>query len=289
MKACGVIEVITPKKFVLNGLWFGPRRPKRAIVWVHGLGSSAFRQLGIVERLVDKNTAVITFNNRGFGTINSVKRRIGNTSKSISVGTAHEIFTDSVDDIQGAIDFVRRAGVKNIYLAGHSTGCQKSIYWASKKGGRGVKGIILLAPISDYSTHIMLQGKRRVARATIVARALVRGGKKHEMLPAHIWYQEFDAQRFLSLSTPDSVEEIFSYAQPKKNPRILKTVKVPLLVLLGEKDEYGDRPAEGIAEWFKMHVQARKSDIRIIPGAPHSFADSEQRVATTMRRWIASL
>ena len=76
MKACGVIEVITPKKFVLNGLWFGPRRPKRAIVWVHGLGSSAFSQLGIVDHLADTDTAVITFNNRGFGTINSVKRRI---------------------------------------------------------------------------------------------------------------------------------------------------------------------------------------------------------------------
>src|SRR3989344_6146125 len=119
MKACGVIEIITPKKFVLNGLWFGPQRPKKTIVWVHGLGSSAFSKLDIVERLVDKNTAVITFNNRGFGTINSVKRRIGNTSKSISVGTAHEIFTDSADDIQGAINFARRAGIKNIYLAGH--------------------------------------------------------------------------------------------------------------------------------------------------------------------------
>src|SRR3989344_3994372 len=109
------------------------------------------------------------------------------------------------------------------------------------------------------------------------------------MLPAHIWYQEFDAQRFLSLSTPDSVEEIFSYAQPKKNPRILRSVKVPVLVLLAEKDEYGDRPAKKIAEWFKEHIRARKSDVRVISGAPHSFADSERKVATTILRWIASL
>ena len=66
MRPCFQIEIVTPKKFVLNGLWFGSKKPKRVIVWVHGLGSSMFSKLGIVDQLVDKETAVVMFNNRAY-------------------------------------------------------------------------------------------------------------------------------------------------------------------------------------------------------------------------------
>lgn len=278
-----VIEIVTPKKFILNGLWFGPRRPSRTIIWVHGLGSSAFSKLEIVRRLADKSTSVITFNNRGHDKAAIVARTNG--GKKVLAGASHEVFTDCADDIQGVINFVRKAGIQHIYLAGHSTGCQKSIYWASRKKAHGVKGIILLAPISDYSAELMLQGKQRLARAAAAAHALVRRGKKHELLPADMWHDTFDAQRFLSLYTPDSVEEIFSYAQPKKIPRILKSVRVPLLVLLAERDEYGDRPAKRIAQWFEKHL-ACNHKILVIRKSPHSFLASERTVAAAIRRWI---
>jgi len=56
MHSCEPIEIVTPKKVLLNGLWFGVRKPKSVIIWVHGLGSSAFSKLDIVRKLVDKNT-----------------------------------------------------------------------------------------------------------------------------------------------------------------------------------------------------------------------------------------
>ena len=289
MRECRVAEIVTPKRVLLNGLWFGAKRPNRVIIWVHGLGSSVFSKLDIVEKLVDKNTAVVSFNNRGHDKVSRIahlgENKIG---KTILGGSAHEKFIDCVDDIQGAINFVRRVGVKDIYLAGHSTGCQKSIYWAHRKKGRGVKGIILLAPMSDWSAEMMLQGKARLARAASVARALVRRGKKHQLLPAGIRPDYVDAQRFLSLYTPESVEEIFSYAQPKKNPRILKSVRIPTLILLAEKDEYGDRPAKKIAGWFKKHLGPSHETL-IIPRATHSFHGNEVRVASATKKWIKTV
>jgi len=286
MRECRVAEIVTPKRVLLNGLWFGAKRPNRVIIWVHGLGSSVFSKLDIVEKLVDKNTAVVSFNNRGHDKVSRIahlgENKIG---KTILGGSAHEKFIDCVDDIQGAINFVRRVGVKDIYLAGHSTGCQKSIYWAHRKKGRGVKGIILLAPMSDWSAEMMLQGKKRIARATMVARALVGRGKKHQLLPTGVWHEHIDAQRFLSLYTPDSVEEIFSYAQPKKNPKILKSVRVALLVVLAEKDEYGDRPAKKIANWFERHLEETRQ-ISIIPRVPHSFQGGEKAVASAVRDFL---
>ena len=191
MVPCFAIDdIVTPKKFVLRGLWFGSKKPKRVVVWVHGLGSSAFTKLGIVEQLADKETAVLAFNNRGFERVAEIKYGSGKNTKWITAGAAHEKFTDCVDDIQGAINFVRKQGVKNIYLAGHSTGCQKSIYWAHKQKGRGVKGIILLAPVSDYAGALHKYGNAKLARAAKAARALIRAGKTQEFLPKSLWPEE---------------------------------------------------------------------------------------------------
>src|SRR5262245_33388648 len=133
MHATHATEIVTPKKVLLNGLWFGrcsaeatqdkPTKPKRTIIWIHGLGSSAFSKLGIVEKLVDEDTSVLTFNNRGHDAVT----RIGTTTgKKKTAGAAFEKFEECADDIQGAINFAKKAGAKQIYLAGHSTGCQKS-------------------------------------------------------------------------------------------------------------------------------------------------------------------
>ena len=140
MISAGVVEIVTPKGVLLNGLWFGPAKPKCVVVWVHGLASSLWSRHSLIQKLIDANTAVLMFNNRGHDTISRVsteKKRVGHA------GGAHEVFTECVDDIDGAVKFAQKQGVKNVYLAGHSTGCQKSIYWAHKRASKGVKGIML--------------------------------------------------------------------------------------------------------------------------------------------------
>lgn len=260
LNPCFLIDIVTPKKFKLNGLWFGPTKPKRVVIFVHGLSSSAF-QTALAEAFVDKKTAVITFSNRGHNKIAKIYR-LNNTKKgyhSVLAGQAHEVFTECVDDIQGVINFVQATGVRDIYLAGHSTGCQKSIYYVSRKGNqKNVKGIILLAPLSDYAAALKFDTDGKLAKATKVAQDLVRKGKKHELLPESVAPNPIDAQRFLSLYTPDSVEEIFTYAQPKKNPRTFKSVETSMVVLLAGNDEYGDRPAIDIAAWFEKHARSKK-------------------------------
>src|SRR3989344_1989253 len=239
LKPCFLVDIVTPKRFKLNGLWFGKAKPKRVIILVHGLSGSAF-WTSLAEALVDRHTAVVTFSNRGHNKVAKLYR-LDNTKKgyhSVTAGQAHEVFTDCVDDIQGVIDFVRGAGVRDIYLAGHSTGCQKSVYYASRKGNqKKIKGLILLAPLSDYAGAVKSDTGGRLWRATKVARGLVKRGKGHDLLLASVALGPIDAQRFLSLYTPDSAEEIFTYAQPKKNPKAFKSIQLPILTVFAEDDE----------------------------------------------------
>lgn len=289
MKPAHVLEIVTPKKFILNGLWFGPLKPKRAIILIHGLTSSAFGAAAIREALLaTRGTAVITFNNRGFETVTSVKQKNGKETIYHSAGSAHEVFADCVDDIQGAVNLVKKTGVKNIFLAGHSTGCQKSIYWASRTGGKGVKGIILFAPISDYSSETKSDNNGRMREATALAEKLVKDGKPHELLPRSASpIMALDAQRFLSLYTKESIEEIFPYAHDKK-PTTYASVKLPILTVIAAEDEYADVPPTHMAEWFGANTSSKRFVSAIIPRVKHSFRGGEAGITTVVQKWISA-
>lgn len=281
MRACHHVEIVTLKRFLLHGLWFGKTRAKRVYIFVHGLNSTLFNKLSFVEMLAKGNSAVLTFNNRGHDMVSSLRSADG--KKRIRAGGAHEVFNDCVDDIQGAVQFARRIGAREVYLVGHSTGCQKAVYWASKNaGGKGVRGIVLLAPVSDFASETARAGKK-LSQAVRMARKLVRAGKKHELLPPHVWPYPFDAQRFLSLYTPDSSEEIFSYVQPAKKARTLQAVKKPVLAMWAEKDEFNTEPHERVAEWFNAHI--RNGAFISIPKTNHSFRGTEKRVIKEIRRF----
>lgn len=283
-----VVTITTPKKFLLRGLWFGSKKPKRVIVWVHGLRGSAFSMLSIVEKLADTHTAVLTFSNRGNGIVNQISST-KKKGKPLLAGSAHEVFTDCVDDIQGAITFARKKCARGVYLAGHSTGCQKSIYWAYKKG-KGVRGILLLAPVSDYAGALKNHGKRKVGRATAYARALITHGKKHELVPRAIWSEELDdAQRLISLYSPDSEEEIFTYAQPNKVPRALKSVRVPLLVLWAAKEQYAYRKPDAVKAWFAKHIAGKNFRFATMANVKHGFKGGEEAVGREIKKWIRGI
>lgn len=283
MRRCFAIELETPKKYRLRGLWFGSLQAKTVFIFLHGLSGSAFSMGDMLDRLVTPKSAVLSFNNRGFEWVSTLRR---GKSKRSNGGAAHEIFTDCVDDIDGAIRFAKRQGAKKIYLVGHSTGCQKSIYWASKRnGGRGVAGILLFGPISDYEAEVHRKGKSAMEKAIRAAKSLVARGKKHDFLQSGTWYEHLDAQRFLSLYEPQSAENIFPYGRPTQKPRALEAVKAPVLAIWADKDEYSDRESTEVKKWFEKHVRSRHRFL-IVPGVGHGFKGAEKKVAGEIQRFI---
>lgn len=273
MQTVQLCEIRTPKMFILNGIWYGPKRAKRVFIHVHGLGGNMLNTVGraLGEHMTDSQTAVLSFNNRGSGTISKAYKDAPRSKKgyeSVLAGAAHEVFTDCVDDIEGVVRYVRSHGAKDVFLIGHSTGCQKSLYWASKKG-KGVDGIVLLAPVADYPAMKNAVGAKVLMRATKAAEKLVAQKKKHELLPPTAWPELIDAQRFLSLYSGKGHEEIIPYWNPAKRPTALRSIQTPVLAVVAGDDEYHDRPAEEIAGWFLEHIYTGESIV--IPHAAHSF------------------
>ncbi len=281
MEPCYLVQIQTPKKILLNGLWFGNRKMKTVIILVHGLTASAFSLPRIRAALLSKAISVLTFNNRGFEQIAEVKKKIGQKIKWVPAGAGREHFRKSADDIQGVVDFARAQGARNIFLAGHSTGAQKIVYWASRSKRMGrVGGLVLLGPLSDYAGT-----KVKYASALRYARTEIKKGRGHTLMPPKFghWFP-IEAQRFVSLYSPDSAEEIFSYAS-RRSPSTLSKVKLPILAIFAGSDEHSDRPVKKIANWFAEHLKVG-DQIVIVPRVKHSFKGGESAVARAIREFI---
>ena len=149
-----------------------------------------------------------------------------------------------------------------------------------------MKGIILLAPVSDHAAAIKFDRAGQLARLTKLARKLVAEGRKHQLMPSMLSDGSLnDAQRFLSLNTPNSIETTFPYEQKGKRPRVLQAAKKPILVVWAAEDEYADRPAGEVADWFDKNIK-RQHKVVIVSGAKHSFRGAERLVAEEIKAFI---
>ncbi len=284
-----LVSFLTPKKLKLNGVWLGSDAADTAFIFLHGLGGSLFSRSPLTSLLAGKKQAVFALNNRGSGTINYFKKEVKSKPTYFLAGVAHEVFTDCVDDIDGAVAYVQQRGAKNIYLLGHSTGCQKSIYYLSKRPHSPVRGAILLAPVSDYASIIKTVDPKVYRRALSAARKLVATNKSQVLLPEKLWLPQYSAQRFLSLFTPDSPEEIFTYGS-KAKPVALRRANKPILAILAELDQVASCNADELAAWFKNELNnGNNSKTIIIKGADHGFEDKEVELAKIIITWLKAL
>ncbi|MFA6513934.1 MAG: alpha/beta fold hydrolase [Patescibacteria group bacterium] len=287
-----VIKIITPKNIALHGFIFSSKRVKTIYIFLHGLSGNLFSRIALAEKMVADGATVMVFNNRGFGLINQFRKinpRQPDEYESLVIGQAHEVFEDCVDDIDGAINTALNLGYKKVILVGHSTGCNKAAYYLSQKNPTCITGAILLAPMSDYADGIKFTDPKIFNRALKEAKRLIAAGKPGALLPADYWSRPIDAQRFISLFTPESKEEMFSYAVPDKKPIILQKIKKPFLVVLAGEDQFTDRPMKDVFAWFKKALIGKQAGPLMIKKSLHSFTGYEAKVKNIIFDFVKKL
>lgn len=265
---------------LLSGLIVEPKgRKKAALIWVHGM-ASAFDTGQVMMRLVSsqltkQGVGYFKFNNRG--------HHLADYGARGYVGTGFEKFRGSLKDIDAVVRYVRSRGYKRIFFAGHSTGANKIVYYAHRNP-RVTKGLILLAPVSDIVGFMKDKGKDEWKEALRIAKKLVRKDPK-SFMPSE--YGIWSATRFLSAHQPGFVEDTFPWYNPKARWTALRSIRRPLLVLFGDKDDYLDRPVKEVIESFRTHaVRTRSFSSQAFIGAPHGFQDFQYAVSRTIVKWI---
>ncbi len=255
----------------LDGFWsHGRKLAPTLLVYVHGMFSN-FHGSRLKKAFLSAPAAggpdVLSFNNRGSGQ-----------------GVLDERFNDCLADLDAALAFARRQGYRHIVLAGHSTGCQKIVYYQARRQPRAVRGLVLLGPMDDLAITRRDLG-RRFGYWLARARRLVRTGQGDTRLPAGC--QGFSARRFLSVADSRQVEaRVFNYAAPL---RYFQRVRVPQLAVFGTEEEYACRPVAEMAAILRRQAPGAGLDILMVRGADHGFHGREERTAARILAWIRQL
>lgn len=284
-------QIITKDGIPLEGLLFQPnRKGKTAAVWFGGLTSrfskNPERTNVLADIFIKNGISFATFDHRGLGVINSFKTGKGKNKKYILGGTTFEKFEHSVLDIEAILIFLRKRGYKKIFLLGHSTGANKTAYYIWKRGGYGVTGAVLLGPLSDIP-GIKAELGRKYFTVLKTAGKMVKKSRGKELLPFKLVNGAFwSAERFWSIAREGSKEDAFPYYDPKRKFYWAKKVRLPVYVVIGEKDEHTDRPVKEILEAFKKQIPQKWFYGTIIKDADHGFAGRENVLARKLTSWI---
>lgn len=274
-------SIKTSDGITLDGIYVPPQHKSRiALIWIHGLagyfysGQKRIHELGLSAS--KNNVGFFQFNTRGHDIVSK--------SSTGFTGAAFENFKDSVFDINAVINFAKRLGYKKIILAGHSTGANKTLFYIYKTRNPAVKGLLLLGPVNDTTSEIKRIGFQNFRRALKTAQKLAQKNI-NTFLPQQ--FGIYTAKRYLSFHTNTSTENVFPYNNPSAKWKELHSVRIPIAVVFGSREEHIDRPAQKLIEIFKKNaVNAKSFSGIIIKNADHGFHKKETELAREIINWI---
>ncbi len=283
-----LINARTYDGLTLPGVIFEPSRGRTVLVWVPGLGgpfTSHLKRTNMLAQVLARHgIALAVFNTRGSYTVAHLK--VGVARRIITAGEAFEHFTDCKYDIAAMVRTVKALGYRKVVLAGHSTGANKVAYYCSRPG-HGVAAAIMLGPVSDIPGLRQQYGKKF---NTVLARArtMVQQGRGGELLPSSLvgsWF--WSAARLLSVATPGKPEDTFPYYDSNRKFPWVKNWRLPLLVILGSRDQFLDRPARDILNAFDKQCKPIKQyRFELISGADHSFTRHGRELSRVLVSWV---
>lgn len=279
-------SIRTRDNVTLEGIIVRPeRKSKTALIWLHGLSSRFSSGQTLIDELSARcarnGIAYLKFNTRGHDIAAP-----GSKEKEM-MGAGFEKFEECIRDIRAMIQFARKLGHTEIILAGSSTGANKALYYIYKTNDPRVKGLVLRGAVSDVSVGIQTYGAKKLSRGLVAARRMAMK-KSRALMPPE--FGVYSPQRFSSLFSPGSPEDVFPYHNLNASWRELKSVKIPIAVILGSRDQYLDRPAKELISMFRKNAASTKSFSGIIiKGADHSFHRKEKELTTTIIHWIRKI
>ena len=251
------------------------------LLFIHGMGGNFYKE-GFLKGAQNLKAGISFFslNTRGAEIVKDFKDINGDHHM---IGTALEKFEDSTKDIGAAVDILEDMGYGRIHLMGHSTGCQKILYYAWKTYDPGIKSLIHIAPAEDYEIWKNALGNDFDTFVKI-ARGMLKNGKGDEIImplykkTGELW----SASRFLSFASRDNYEaRMFNY----ENLEIFSQVTLPTQIFLGTEDPYFPRGVEWYASKLRNAYKGRNLRIEIMPG-DHSFHGYENEVFEKIAEFI---
>ncbi|HSX36618.1 MAG TPA: DUF1749 domain-containing protein, partial [Patescibacteria group bacterium] len=214
-------------------------------------------------------------------------------------GTHYEKIVDSVQDIDGAVAFLKEQGYAELYLMGHSSGANKICVYDAEAKNNPFKKYVLAGPGDDSGLFYNELGEKKFWLALRYARQSIKHNRAEQIMPKYTGMYPFSAQAAADILNPDGNYNTFPLYEATtkrlgKKPLFKEYahIKKPMLVIYGENDEYtytggGTKPALNIFREFSHPDTLKHSDFKIVPSTDHGFHGRETGFAKMVADWLS--
>lgn len=290
------VEFQTKDGLTLPGLLYRGKKDKAAVIYLHGNGSSSVfydetKNRPLASALAKKSISILYFNNRGAHNIKKLYVKQGGTRVRRRFGMAYEKIKECIEDIDGAVSFLKKWGYRKFYLAGASTGANKICVFNFYKPKNDFKKYILLGGGDDIGIYYHMLGKPKFWKLLGEAKKKVKS-KQGEEIMKEMLPELFSYMGFFDIANPDGDYNVFPFYEVLRKVKLstkplfrhFKSMRKQTLVVYGDQDEYAWGDVPKVVEMLKSYQP--KLVYRIIKGADHGFKNHENQLAGTVARWL---
>jgi pimeloyl-ACP methyl ester carboxylesterase len=252
-----LLQVSTSDGLYLHGFYCPTSDKKNALLHIHGFEGNFYENnfvYSLIKNLSQNNIAFLAVNTRG-NNKNSDFNTVDGGCKTI--GSWNELLEEAHIDISAWIKFLLDQGYQEIILQGHSLGTLKVIrYLFEGEYKDKISKLILLSPFEKHTPS-----------------------------------SDLSPQTFESWDNQSDFARVFDFSATDYGFPILKQIKIPTKIIVGEKDEYfyptNPNDFQKIMNLLLSHIP--NSQGVFIPDAIHSYKPNEELMAKEVTNFIKQL
>lgn len=270
--------------------WLSKDNNEIVVIHIHGMSGNGYENYfldNLRETYAKNGISFFSIDTRGRGIIGSFWKdgEIDSWGEGTKLGgSCFEIFSESVADIQGAIDYLKTQGKSKFILQGHSLGGSKVVNYLVTKNNPEIIGAVLLAPtdmVGWANTDPNHQDNLKKSND------LISRDEGEELVSAQCWLDKtpLSAQTYPTLCKVGTAVDIYG---ERTGGALLGKIEVPTLIVYGDND-IGILKIDGtIDKWVERvnNIKNQNTEISVIKGAAHSFKGYEAELAKNIETFI---
>ena len=292
-KRTNILYIWTEDNLRLQGVHYDSGLRDACVLCIHGMSGNFIENyfahvLG--EKLSNYNIGFIYGHNRGYNHINDIlKKESDGSYKTVRIGATYERFKDCIYDIDAWLNEVRRLEYKKVILLGHSLGCNKTIYYYSRKQPKDIVGVILASPPDMVGLFEKTEYQPNHKELLTGAIRNIKEGNPRKLVSGMVWgWYQLSSQTYFDLSERNGpVDNLPVMRNPEKFPELAE-IKVPILGIMGEHDDIVIRTLKEDLDLISSKAVGSPSFTReFIKGANHTYDQQEKAFSKMVLNWLA--
>ena len=276
------LNVPTKRGTVLSGVLFSEKPSDTVVIAITGIHGNFYSNPFYYNIGDTLNSGGIDFiyaqTNDAFGKIRTVNVKTGQEE---IIGSWNEDFLLTDEDIEGYLNYAESAGYAHIYLAGHSLGANKVVYYLSRHHDRRVEKFILLSPAN--LTYMMSGVTEREKR---IVKDWVERGDGQKLLPFYFmgWVTCVADTAYQWLFTPTLNN---AHTEPDGDFSEAETITHTGALVVGTYDSFTDGDPSAFLKNLNDHMPtAKENQMIFIEKTGHTYQQKEQELADALLKLV---